>query len=71
MEHRPESRNISIKEVAKRLDKGVSTIWNKVNREHKNFDPTFPRPWREGGRTHFDEAEIEAWRQATREAGRF
>lgn len=62
---------ISILEVAKRINKSRATIYKMINRKKKEFDPTFPRPFKIGWNTRFDSDEIDAWYELTKEANRF
>lgn len=48
-------------EVERRINKGKSWIYERINKKHPNFDPTFPQPIKIGGSVGWIEAEVEAW----------
>ncbi|MES9958548.1 MAG: AlpA family transcriptional regulator [Sedimenticola sp.] len=48
--------------VASRTGQSRSTIYNRINPEHSQFDPAFPKPIHLGPRTvGFLESEIDEW----------
>lgn len=50
-------------EVERRINKGKSWIYERINKKHPNFNPAFPQPIRIGGSVGWIEAEVEAWNQ--------
>lgn len=50
-------------EVERRINKGKSWIYERINKKHPNFDPLFPQPIKIGGSVGWIEAEVEAWSQ--------
>lgn len=50
-------------EVERRINKGKSWIYERINPKHPRFDPAFPQPIRVGGNVGWIEAEIEDWNQ--------
>lgn len=50
-------------EVERRINKGKSWIYERINPKHPRFDPAFPQPIRIGGSVGWIEAEIEEWNQ--------
>lgn len=50
-------------EVERRINKGKSWIYERINKKHPNYDPAFPQPIKIGGSVGWIEAEVEAWNQ--------
>lgn len=50
-------------EVERRINKGKSWIYERINKKHPNFDPKFPQPIKIGGSVGWIEAEVEIWCQ--------
>ncbi len=50
-------------EVERRINKGKSWIYERINPKHPRFDPTMPQPIRVGTSVGWIESEIDAWWQ--------
>lgn len=50
-------------EVERRINKGKSWIYERINPKHPRFDPTFPQPIEVGNGVGWIGAEIDAWWQ--------
>lgn len=61
---------LGLEEVRRRIDKGKSWIYERTQKKHRNYDPTFPQSIRIGGTVSWIEAEIELWLQREVEKNR-
>ncbi|WP_410497692.1 helix-turn-helix transcriptional regulator [Chitinibacter sp. S2-10] len=55
-------RFLRIKELAKMIGMGKSSIYDRLNPKSKRYEPTFPRPIKLGvGTTVWASDEVESW----------
>jgi prophage regulatory protein len=54
-------RFIRLPELLKMVSMGRTTLYEKLDEKSKRYDPTFPRPIKDGSRVMWIEHEIQAW----------
>lgn len=69
-EDHPQIFLISLKAVCKKVNRGRTSVYLLMNKDHKAFDCQFPKPVRNGRRIAFVESEINAWLAAQIRASR-
>lgn len=70
----PERRDniflLSREKLEQKIDRGRNWIYERMNKKHKRYDPTFPRPIEIGGGLGWIESEVDEWLRNMVEHGR-
>lgn len=54
-------RFIRLPELLKMVSMGRTTLYDKLDKKSKRYDPTFPKPIKDGSRVMWIEHEVQEW----------